>query len=156
MQTERRHNPYPFTWEIPAATATIALLLAGLGVQLGRSLAHLTTGAGWHWPAGRRLVTSIPAILTGHPTAGLDPAPPGSATPGAVLFWICVVELVLVAALGVALRQVLRRWGPGRMRGMASAAQAETTLGITRLYRVRTIIRPDLHPSTVGREKENR
>ena len=154
MQTERRRNPYPFTWEIPAAAATIALLFAGLGVQLGRSLAHLTTGAGWHWPHGRQLFTSIPTILTGHPTAGLTPTPFSAATAGAVLTWILVVELLLLGALGVATWHVLRRWGPGRLHGMASAAQAEATLGISRLYRVRTIIRPDLHPSTVGPEKE--
>jgi hypothetical protein len=130
VQTERRHNPYPFTWEIPAATATIALLFAGL----------------WHWPHGRHLFTSIPTILTGHPTAGLTPTPDSAATPGAVLTWICVVELLLLAALGVATWHVLHRWGPGRLHGMASPAEAESTLGLARLRRVRSIIRPDLHP----------
>jgi hypothetical protein len=31
------------------------------------------------------------------------------------------------------------------MKGMASAEQAETTLGLTRLRKVRRIIRPDLY-----------
>ena len=38
-----------------------------------------------------------------------------------------------------------QRWGPGRMRGMATAAEAEKLLGVTRLRKVGGIVRPDLY-----------
>jgi len=38
-----------------------------------------------------------------------------------------------------------QRWGPGRMRGMATAAEAEKILGVTRLRKVAGIVRPDLY-----------
>ncbi|HRI97584.1 MAG TPA: hypothetical protein PLZ93_18335, partial [Nocardioides sp.] len=38
-----------------------------------------------------------------------------------------------------------QRWGPGRMRGMATAAEAEKLLGVTRLRKVAGILRPDLY-----------
>ena len=146
LQTERRRNPYPLTWEIPVGAATLTLVLAALGVQFGRSLAHLSFGAGWTWPHGRTLFTSIPAVLSGQPTAGLNPVPMPSATPAAVAGWIITVELVLLTLAATAAVLTLRRWGPGRLRGMATPAQARDTLGPVRLRRVRSIIRPDLYP----------
>jgi len=146
LQTERRRNPYPLTWEITVGAATLTLVLAALGVQLGRSLAHLSVGAGWMWPHGRALFTSIPAILAGQPTAGLNPVPMPSATPAAVTGWVITVELVLLTIALITGLVTLRRWGPGRLRGMATPAQARDTLGAIRLRRVRTIIRPDLYP----------
>lgn len=146
LQTDRRRNPYPLTWEIPVGAATMTLVLAALGVQLGRSLAHLSVGAGWSWPRGRTLFTSIAAVLAGQPTAGLNPVPMPSATPAAVAGWIITVELVLLTIALIAAVVTLRRWGPGRLRGMATPAQARDTLGPIRLRRVRTIIRPDLYP----------
>lgn len=146
LQTERRRNPYPLTWEIPVGAATLTLVLAALGVQLGRSLAHLSVGAGWTWPHGRTLFTSIPAVLAGQPAAGLNPAPMPSATPVAVTGWIITVELVLLTIALIAAVVTLRRWGPGRLRGMATPTQARDTLGAIRLRRVRSIIRPDLYP----------
>lgn len=56
-----------------------------------------------------------------------------------------IVELLIAAALVAAITWGMRRWGPQRMKGMASAEQAETTLGLTRLRKVRRIIRPDLY-----------
>ena len=52
--------------------------------------------------------------------------------------------VLLLAATIAATVWGLRRWGPGRMHGMASAAEAEQLLGISRLRRVAPIIRPDL------------
>jgi hypothetical protein len=146
LQTERRRNPYPLTWEIPVGAATMTLVLAALGVQLGRSLAHYSVGAGWTWPHGRALFTSITSVLAGQPTAGLQPTPAVAATPGAVTGWIIAVELVLLILAATAAVLTLRRWGPGRLRGMATPAQTRDTLGALRLRRVRTIIRPDLYP----------
>ena len=51
----------------------------------------------------------------------------------------------MVVALGWLAIFVLQRWGPGRMRGMATSAEAERMLGVTRLRKVAGIVRPDLH-----------
>lgn len=153
LQANRRRDPYPFTWEIPVALLATALLLAGLGVQLGRTLAYQWAGAGWHWPRSRAVVTSIPAILTGHPTAGLTPPPGVPVAAGTVYGWIIAVELLLAVAATVVAVLVSRRWGTGRMRGMATPAEARTTLGLRRLRAHRHVIRPDLYPArtTKGR-----
>lgn len=148
LQQERRRDPYPHTWEIPAGTAIMTLLLLVIGAQLGRSLANWFAGADWLWPRGRTLLSSIPAILGGHPTAGLTPAPSPAASPAVVIGWIAAVELILLATVITGMLLALRRWGPGRMRGMASPADAETVLGVSRLRRVRHVIRPDLYPTT--------
>lgn len=148
LQQERRRDPYPHTWEIPAGTAVMTLLLAVAGAQLGRSLANWFAGADWHWPQGRTLLTSIPAILGGNATAGLTPTPHPVASPTAVIGWIIAVELILLATVFTGTLLALRRWGPGRMRGMATPTEVETVLGVSRLRRVRHIIRPDLYPTT--------
>lgn len=151
LQTDRRRNPYPLTWEIPVGAATMLILLAALGVQLGRSIAHWTAGGGWRWPNGRALFTSLGAILGGQATAGLDPLPVPAASPTSVIGWIVIVELILtISALTVTVL-ALRRWGPGRMRGMATPEQARSTLGAGRLRRVRSVLRPDLYPPSPNR-----
>lgn len=144
IQTDRRRDPYPFTWELPLGALVATLALAGFGVQLGRAAAHWQAGAGWVWPKGRALLTSIPAILTGHPTAGLDPAPAIPASSAAVTGWIIAVEAVLALLLFVAAILVLHRWGPTRLKGMATPAEAEAALGLSRLHKHRRIVRPDL------------
>lgn len=151
LQTDRRHDPYPFTWEIPVALLAATMLAAALGIQTGRSLAHWATGAGWHWPTPRGLLTSIPAILSGHPVAGLDPPPSPAATAGAVIGWIIATETLLLLGLATLAALALRRWGPARMRGVASPAEAASTLGLRRLRAHRRIIRPDLYPPRTSR-----
>lgn len=150
LQADRRRNPYPYTWEIPIGILTGWVLLASLGIHLGRALANATAGAGWTWPAGRGLYTSIPAILAGDPAAGLAVAG-GVASAAALHAWLIATELVILAGYTVVLIWAGRRWGPGRMKGMASPTEAEQVLGLTRLRRNATLIRPDLHPPT--REK---
>jgi hypothetical protein len=147
LQADRRRNPYPYTWEIPIGILTGWLLLAGIGIQLGRSLANATAGAGWAWPSGRALYTSLPAVLAGDPTAGLALAG-GAASLANLQAWLIVTQLVILAGYTTALVWAGRRWGPGRMKGMASPAEAEEVLGLTRLRRNATLIRPDLHPTT--------
>lgn len=144
LQTERRRNPYPLTWEIPVAALLAIALAAAIGVQVGRGLATWFAGGGWAWPASRALLTSIPAILAGDPAAGLTPPPEIAATPGAAVGWIIAVETLFAVALGVLTALILRRWGPARMRGMATPAQVEAALGLRRLRNHRRIIRPDL------------
>jgi hypothetical protein len=52
---------------------------------------------------------------------------------------------VVLLAVGVfILKLVLDRWGPGRLRGVASRGEAERLLGVTRLRKVRSVVRPDL------------
>jgi hypothetical protein len=144
-QVDRRRDPYPYTWEIPLGVLTTLLLLAGLGAHLGRAIANWTAGAGWTWPAGKALFASLPDLLAGDYSAGLTLAHPG-AGPGAVYGWITAVEVLLLAGMTAATWWALRRWGPGRMKGMATAGEAEQVLGLTRLRVVAGIIRPDLHP----------
>ena len=152
LQADRRRNPYPYTWEIPIGILTGWLLLAGLGIQAGRTLANATAGAGWAWPTGRTLYTSLPAILAGNPTAGLTLAG-GAANPASLQAWLIATQLVILAGCTTALVWAGRRWGPGRMKGMASPAEAEQVLGLTRLRRNAPLIRPDLHPATTSRRR---
>ena len=56
-----------------------------------------------------------------------------------------MTEVMLLAVCVFVLKMVLDRWGPGRMRGMASRGEAERLLGVTRLRKVRSVVRPDLH-----------
>jgi hypothetical protein len=151
-QVDRRRDPYPFTWEIPLGVLTCWLLLAGLGAHLGRAIANWIAGAGWTWPAGKLLFSSLPELLAGDPTAGLGLTPHG-AGPGAVYGWIAAVQILLLAGIAASTWWALRRWGPGRMKGMATAGEAEQILGLTRLRAVAGIIRPDLHPPGTTRTK---
>lgn len=144
LQSDRRKDPYPLTWEIPLAIFLVWAFLALIGVHLGRALANLTAGRGWTWPDSRRLFTSVPRVLAGDSTAGLDGIPAGGAPAAGLLGWVIVVEVLIVVTLTVTAVWVLRRWGPGRMKGMATPAEAEATLGVTRLRKASAIIRPDL------------
>jgi len=151
LQTNRLRDPYPLTWEIPVGVTATTLLLAVLGVQVGRSIAHWTAGGGWVWPHGRALFTSLAAILNGHAAAGLDRTPVPSADAATVMGWIVAVEAVLATVAVTVALLLVRRWGPRRMRGMATPQQARSTLGPGRLRRVRTIVRPDLYPRSQNR-----
>lgn len=151
MQIERRQNPYPLTWEIPAGTTAFGALLLVLGVHLGRAVANWTAGAGWHWPRPAALFTTLPAILAGNASVGLDIPLRAGATPSQLVAWVMTVEIAIMIAGVVAVAAGLRRWGPKRLKGMATSAEAEAALGLSRLRRVRSIIRPDLHPATGDR-----
>jgi hypothetical protein len=65
--------------------------------------------------------------------------------PATLWTWVVLAEVMLLAVCVFALKMILDRWGPGRMRGVASRAEAERLLGVTRLRKNRTIIRPDLY-----------
>ncbi len=148
MQRERRHNPYPHTWEIPLAIACAVLLVLVLGAHAGRALANLTAGAGITFPPTTDLFTSTPSLVRGDAAAGLTDPPAVVAGPGVLYAWMLVTELVvLVCALVVGV-WVYGRCGPGRVRGMATKAQADQLLGLTRLRGVRGVVRPDLHGKT--------
>lgn len=144
MQSSRRGDPYPFTWEIPAAVILAVVLVLVLGVHLGRAGANVLVGAGWTWPGGEALFTSVPGVVTGHAGAGLSHAPTVAAS-GLLWVSIAAAELVMVVLLGWALKAGLDRWGPHRLQGMATRGDAEKMLGQSRLRKVGPIIRPDLY-----------
>lgn len=143
-QQERLRDPYPFTWEIPALIVTAALLTLACGVHAGRGLATLISGKGWTWPPTPQLIVSVPAILAGNAAAGLSTA----VRVPSVLLWTCIgtVEAALLVGLVAGVRATITRWGPTRVRGLATHEQAQRVLGPVRLRRAAAVIRPDLHP----------
>ena len=148
MQRSRRHDPYPFSWEIPAAIFAGVLLVLVLGIHIGRAAANLLAGAGWGWPARDELFRSLPGILGGDGGdggAGLPRAFHGGAGQSALWTSISVCELLLLMVLGWAFKIGLERWGPHRVQGMATRAQAEQMLGRTRLRKASAVVRPDLY-----------
>ncbi|NMR21614.1 hypothetical protein [Cellulomonas fimi] len=149
MQRTRRTTPYPFTWEIPVGIVFAVLLALVLGLQAGRSLANLVVGNGWVFVDRLALFTTLAPIVSGQAGAGL-PAVGHPATPG--LLWACVgvVELLVVLVMTWAVKSGLDRWGPARLRGMATATEAEALLGRTRLRRHAKVIRPDLYGAPRG------
>lgn len=143
MQQSRRTNPYPFTWEVPAGVAVGLLLALVLGLQAGRSVANLLAGNGWAFVGRADLFSTVAGLLGGRADAGLV----GIAHPAsAALMWACVAvaELAVLVASVLAIKAGMDRWGPGRIRGTATRAQAEGVLGRARLRKHASIIRPDL------------
>ena len=145
MQRDRVQDLYPWTWETPLAVVCGLVVVGVVACQLGRSVANWFAGAGWRWPTPDRLVSSVPGVLAGDAAAGL-PGVPQAANAATLWGWLTVVGLLMIAATAVIGLLAWRRWGPGRMRGMASIAEAHELLGEDRLYRVRHVVRPDLYP----------
>jgi hypothetical protein len=144
-QQSRRHDPYPWTWEIPVGIVLVILLVLVCGVHLGRGIANVLTGAGWAFPGRVDLFKSLPDVLRGDAGAGLDDHDGYMPSPATLWTWTVVTEVMLLAVCLFVLKMVLDRWGPGRMRGMASRGEAERLLGATRLRKVRSVVRPDLY-----------
>jgi len=161
MQRERRRDPYPWSWEIPVTVLVLMVLAMVVGIQVARSLANLAAGSGWTWPAadpamvstptGAAFWSSVPGVLAGDSEAGLpEPVPADLAGPRLLWASLVTTELVLLAlAVWIGVRLYVR-WGPARMRGMATSAEAEKLLGVTRLRKVAAIVRPDLHDQAAG------
>lgn len=144
MQRSRRRDPIPWTWEIPAAIVLAVLVVLTLGVQLGRSIANLLSGDGWAWVPRTDLFSSLPGVLAGHAQSGLTGV---HHVAGARLLWTCVivVEIGLTVAACWGVKAGMDRWGPNRLRGMASRDEAEKLLGRSRLREAAPVIRPDLY-----------
>jgi hypothetical protein len=145
MQRARRHDPYPVTWELPAALTAAVLLVLAAGVHAGRAVANLLAGAGWTWPAHHQVFASLPAVLSGQAGVGLSDPAGALADPPALWASITVTELVLLTTLGWLVKQGLDTWGPRRVHGLASRAEVERMLGRARLRRAAPVIRPDLY-----------
>lgn len=142
----RRRDVWPVTWEIPALIMSGSVLGMVLGVHVGRGLAVWTAGGRWVWPAPAKLFTAVVPVLDGDTLAGLPGPLLVTVERAALLGWIAAVEVMFLLAAGAGSYWVLGRWGPGRVRGVASGEEAERLLGRSRLFRVRGIIRPDLYP----------
>ena len=150
MQRDRRTNPYPFSWEIPLGAALAVSVLLVVALQAGRSLANLFAGNGWIFVDRTGLFEGLGGLLGGQADAGLSGVHrPASST----LMWVCVTvaEVLVVIACVAATKAALDRWGPGRLQGMATRAQAEALLGRSRLQKNAKVIRPDLYRNTTKR-----
>ena len=145
MQTSRRTTPHPTTWEIPLAATVAVLLVLVLAVHAGRAAAAGLAGDGWAITPREELLTSLPGILGGDAHAGL-PGPRAASVSRPLLYGsIAAVEVLAIAFVVWAVVVLLRRFGPGRVRGMATRSQAEKLLGLRRLRAVAPVVRPDLY-----------
>jgi hypothetical protein len=144
-QQSRRGDPYPWTWEIPLGVVLVILIVLVCGVHLGRGIANVWAGAGWVFPTRVELFRSLPAVLGGDAAAGLDGINGSMSSAPVVWMWVVITEVMLLGLSVLVLKLVLDRLGPGRLRGMASRGEAERLLGVTRLRKVRTVVRPDLY-----------
>lgn len=143
MQQSRRTTPYPYTWEIPLGAVLAITLVLVMAAHAARSLALAVAGAGWAWTSQAQLFAALPGILAGDSRAGLTPGP--GASPGLLYTCLVLVELIaLVLIVGVVIGG-MRLWGPARVRGMATRAEADALLGVGRLRKVAAVVRPDLH-----------
>lgn len=142
-----RPDPLPLTWELPVAAALAWVAVAAMVLPAGRGAASWLTGGGWVWPRpGPGLPASLAGLLTGHPSAGLS-ATTAAALPGGGVLYLVVasaeVAWLIVSLLG--LRWYWRTWGPGVRAGMADRGEVERMLGLSRIRRNRSLIRPDLY-----------
>lgn len=149
MQRSRRTNPYPFTWEIPAAAVLAVLVLVVVGAQAGRSVANLLAGNGWVFVDSPHLFSSLGGVLGGSAGTGL-PTLAHPASVGLLRGCIAAAELLVIVVCVLTLKWGLDRWGPGRLHGVASRAEAESLLGRTRLRKHAKVIRPDLYGPSKG------
>ena len=119
MQRERVEDQYPWTWEIPLAVVCAIVVLGVAVCQASRSFANWFAGAGWRWPPAGDLVKSLPGLLAGDAAAGLSGVHP-VASSGILWAWLGVTGLLTTTLLTVAGVWAWHRWGPARMRGMAT------------------------------------
>jgi hypothetical protein len=144
MQQDRLKNPHPWTYEIPLAIVLTLVLIAVLGVHTGRAVANLLAGGGWGWPPATELFPSLPGLWRGDAGAGLT-TPGVVAEPDALRDWMFIASALNLTGSLILGVLIYRRWGPGRLRGMASRTEAASLLGLPRLRRHRAVIRPDLY-----------
>lgn len=142
MQRSRRTTPYPSTWEIPVGAVLAVTLVLVVAAHTARSLALALVGAGWTWTSQAQLFTALPGMLGGDSRAGLGPGP--AASPALLYTCLVAAELLAIVLIGWAVIAGLRQWGPARVRGMATRAEAGTLLGVGRLRKVAPVVRPDL------------
>jgi hypothetical protein len=130
---------------MPLAVILAVLVLISFGVHLGRAVANVLAGCGWRFPSRVNLFNSLPVVLRGDARAGLVDLYGPVASPSSLLTCVAATELILLAAALLMIKFGLNRWGPQRMKGVATPGEAEKLLGVTRLRRSRRIVRPDLY-----------
>src|SRR5215213_215869 len=106
-QQSRRHDPYPWTWEIPLGVVLVILMMLVCGVHLGRGIANVLGGAGWAFPTRVELFRSLPAVLGGDAAAGLDGLNGSMSSAPAVWMWVVATEVMLLALSVLVLKLVL-------------------------------------------------
>mgnify|MGYP001037734772 CR=1 FL=1 len=149
MQQSRRTTPYPYTWEIPLGAVLAVTLVLVVAAHAARSIALAVAGAGWAWTSQAQLFTALPGILAGDSRAGLTVGP--TASPALLYTCLVLVELLALGLIVWAVIGGMRQWGPARVRGMATRAEADTLLGVARLRKVAPVVRPDLHHKAARR-----
>ena len=139
----REGDPIPWSWEPAAITVAVVTCLAILALQVGRSLAFALSGQGWVWPSSDQLLISVPHVLAGHTNSGLGL---GVVPVSQALVAVVIVgtELLAFVGLGFLGWQLLVRFGPRALTGVASVTEANRLLGRSRLRRARKVVRPDL------------
>ena len=161
MQRERRHNPYPLTWEIPVGIACLMLLLLVLGAHGGRAAANLAAGGGLTFPPATELFPASIGLLRGDAAAGLDNPPTAVAAPGSLQAWIVASEVVVLALSAWAGRARLPAVGarpdaghghqsPSRRAARAQPAAQNPRRGATRPVRERRETVNGFDPRDVG------
>jgi hypothetical protein len=70
-QQSRRHDSYPWTWEIPLGVVLVILMLPGLRGASGARHRQCAGRADWAFPSRVELFRSLPAVLAGDAAAGL-------------------------------------------------------------------------------------
>jgi hypothetical protein len=110
-QQSRRHDPYPWTWEIPLVAVLGVLVLIILGVHLGRAIANVVAGSNWSFPNRVDLFSSLPGVLRGDAAAGLVDLDGPIASPSSLLVFVGATELILLAVTVLLLRWCFDRWG---------------------------------------------
>lgn len=144
MQSERRRDPYPWSWEIAAGALLLVLALIVVSTQLGRALANVSVSGSWVLPPLTSWVASTLSVLGGDAAAGISGHQAPVASRDLLWAWVAGVHVLastLAAGVAVATRG---RWGSGGVRGLASRGEVAQLLTRRRLHRVRAVIRPDL------------
>lgn len=150
----READPYPWSWELPAVCLAVVVCVALAALHAGRSFAFAVAGRGWVWPAPDQLLSSVPHLLDGQTTSGLGTVV-APVAPSLVAVGIAGAELIAFTGLGLLSWQLLVRIGPGVLKGVASAAEANRLLGRSRLSRARKVVRPDLYaPPTAYKSRD--
>jgi hypothetical protein len=137
---QRRTNPFPSTWELPAGITLGWICLTVLCLPAGQSSARLLQTGRFQWPAN--LVVTISGLLHGDAGAGiLLPAP------SLILVYVC--GLCLAGGVTAGSAWALRQWwitvGPLAQVGVAPAAEVAATVGRSSLRCRGRTIRPDLY-----------
>src|SRR5688500_7010755 len=103
-QQSRSRDPYRWAWEIPLGIALVILMVLVCGVHFGRGIANALAGAGWAFPRRVELFRTLPVVLGGDATAGLDGLNGSIASPSAVWMWVVVTEVLLLAVAVLVLK----------------------------------------------------